>query len=177
MSASVIELDFFQFFLRAMNAAKVLEIGTFLGVSAMYFAEALPTNGKVTTIEKYDLFAEIARKNISDNGLDKKIDVVVGDALSLLDGLTGDQEFDFVFIDGNKENYARYFEIVAPHVRLGGVVAIDDALFFGDCLNARPQTAKGVGVRQALEVGSGFEGWEALLLPIYNGLYLLQRHS
>ena len=177
MSASAIELGFFQFFLRAMAATRVLEIGTFLGVSAMYFAEALPPDGKVLTIEKYDVFAEVARNNIRSNNLDEKIEVVVGDAMQILEDLLPGEVFDFVFIDGNKENYARYFEMVSPYVRKGGVVAIDDAMFFGDSLNKMPRTEKGAGVRDALNAGASAEEWESLLLPIYNGLFLLRKLS
>lgn len=59
--------------------------------------------------------------------------------------------FDFIFLDGNKEHYADYFEILWNHLRVGGVVMIDDGLFQGDILNDKPTTQKGQGVLRLLE--------------------------
>jgi caffeoyl-CoA O-methyltransferase len=177
MSASPLELGFLQMLVRISGARRVLEIGTFLGVSAMYFAEALPPEGRVVTIEKFDQFGAVAEENIRVNGFGDRITVVVGDALEVLDEVLSSDVFDFAFIDGNKENYAQYLLRIADLMPVGGIIAIDDAMFFGDVANDSPRTAKGRGVAEALTAGSRLQNWDRVLLPIYNGLFILRRSS
>ena len=80
----------------------------------MAFATALPSDGRVLTIEKFDHFAEIAIRNFAANGLADKITLVQGDAFEVLGGLDKEDPFDFVFIDGDKERYGEYLRLVEP---------------------------------------------------------------
>jgi predicted O-methyltransferase YrrM len=173
MASSPVSLGIMQWLIVALGAKRVLEIGTFIGVSALYFAEALPTDGEVVTLEKFDHFAEIARKNFALNGFDKKIELKLGDAHDVLPTLARDKLFDLVFIDGNKERYADYFHMTEPLVRKGGVIVVDDSFFHGDAVNAVPQGDKGKGVRAMLDVAEGLSNWPRILLPVSNGMLLL----
>jgi len=175
MASSPLVLRFMQWLIRCVQAKSVLEIGAFVGVSAMYFARALPEDGMVTTIEKFDHFAEIAKENFKNNGLDNKISLICADAGDVLVDLAQNTIFDFVFIDGNKERYADYLRAVEGSVRPGGLIIIDDALFHGDVLNDAFETEKGRGVREALDLAKGLQGWDKIFLPISNGLLLLRR--
>lgn len=175
MASSPIVLNLLQWILRLANSKSVLEIGSFVGVSAMYMASALPADGKVVTLEKFDHFAEIAQRNIDKNGLSDRIELICADALEVLPDVVRDRSFDFVFIDGNKERYADYLAAVKDSVSRGGIVVVDDALFHGDALNARPTTEKGGGVRDCLSVVAGMEDWERTLVPISNGILLVRK--
>ena len=73
----------------------VLEIGTFIGLSAMTMASALPTDGRLTTIEKFDEFADIAARNFQDNGFAGKIDLLRGDAFEIVFSLYDGGSFVF----------------------------------------------------------------------------------
>src|SRR5438445_480702 len=110
MASNPVSLRFFQFLVRVSGARRVLEIGAFIGLSAMAFARALPDGGEVVTIEKFDRFAAIARRNFEKNGLADKIRLIVGDASDILASLRSVPLFDIVFIDGNKECYRAYME-------------------------------------------------------------------
>jgi predicted O-methyltransferase YrrM len=108
MGSNPVAMRFLQFLIRVAGVKRVLEIGTFIGFSAMSFAQALPEDGEVVTIEAFDKFAVIAKRNIAKNGFDKKITVHTGDAFEVIDTLPKDKLFGLVFIDGNKERYKDY---------------------------------------------------------------------
>ncbi len=141
----------------------------------MAFAQSLPENGKVITIEKFKNFADIARRNFKRNKLDEKIDLLEGDAFEILGKLKGREQFDFIFIDGNKEKYRHYMEVSIPLLSPGGIIAVDDCFFHGDALNVSPITEKGKGSKEALNFSATLSGWIRIALPISNGILLLTR--
>jgi predicted O-methyltransferase YrrM len=177
MASNAVALGFITWLLQLSRARRVLEIGTFVGVSAMHFAAALPADGRVVTIEKFDHFAAIARRNFEANGLKDRIELIEGDAHDVLPNVADRGPFDFAFIDGNKERYADYFRLVEPMMSPTGIVAVDDAFFHGDVLNSKPSSEKGSGVREFLDLAAGATAWKRILLPVTNGLMLMHRIS
>ena len=176
MGSSPMMLRLLQFLVRLSGAKRVLEIGAFIGVSGMYMAKALPAGGKLTSIEKFDHFAEIARRNHRRNGLGDRIEVIVGDAFEVLKTMGEDgQQFDMVFLDGNKEKYADYFEALDPFLAPGGLFVTDDVFFHGDAVNASPHSEKGEGARRFLDLMAERADYERLLLPLTNGLFLARK--
>jgi predicted O-methyltransferase YrrM len=175
MGSNPIALRFLQLLIRLSSARRVLEIGAFIGVSAMYMAKALPSGGEVVTIEKFDHFADICRRNFARNGLADRITLLQGDAHTVIDGLPRDRLFDVMFIDGNKERYADYMRRLEPLLAPGGLMIVDDALFHGDALNPRPTTEKGQGVRDSLDLAAQWTSYCRVLLPIANGMLLLAK--
>jgi caffeoyl-CoA O-methyltransferase len=177
MASNAVALGFLTWLLRLIKARRVLEIGTFVGVSAMYFARSLPPDGRVVTIEKFDHFAGIARRNFAANGLDGKIELYEGDAHVVMPGLKDRGPFDLVFIDGNKERYADYFHLAQSMTSPSGVVAVDDVFFHGDALTDQPRSEKGRGVRDFLELSADSRNWQRILLPLSNGLMLMFKNG
>jgi len=120
---------FFSILLRAIKAKRILEVGTSAGFSTLWFADALGKNRstRVITIEMNPLKVEQALKNFKEAGVDKIIEIRQGIALDLLHKLKG--KFDFVFLDADKENIIRYFDLVLPMVRIGGIIATDNMLY------------------------------------------------
>lgn len=175
MGSNPISLRLLELLVRLVRAERVLEIGTFIGVSGMYMARALPASGRLVTIEKFPEFAEIARRNFRANGFEERVELRVGDAHELIRELDPRLPFDLVFIDGNKERYADYFESLEPLLRPGGLFVVDDVLFHGDALNSVPQTEKGRGVREFLDRAARAKDYLRLTLPIANGIMLLLR--
>jgi len=175
MASSPLMLRLMAMLVRLTGAKNVLEIGTFLGISGMSMAEELPEGGRVVTVEKYDHFAALARKNFIENKLDSKIEIVIGDALEKIDELKGKGPYDLFFLDGNKENYLEYLQKLECSVRKGGLIVIDDVFFQGDALNEKPTTPKGQGVKDLLEAMKTDEKYYKLILPISNGVMLLHK--
>ncbi|MBI3259325.1 MAG: O-methyltransferase [Ignavibacteriae bacterium] len=122
---------FLQLFLRSMNAKYVLEIGSLAGYSAITMARALPEDGKVICLELSEKFCDFIRKKADEAGLAHKIEVHQGNAVSFLQSYKPDFSFDFIFIDADKPNYIKYFELTLPLLRSGGVIAGDNALAWG----------------------------------------------
>jgi caffeoyl-CoA O-methyltransferase len=175
MASNPVQLRLLELIVRLTGAKRVIEIGAFIGLSAMVMARAMPAGGKLVTIEKFAHFADICRRNVAVNGLSERIEVIEGDALEVIERLPDGELFDLAFIDGNKERYARYFQLLDPRVRPGGVILVDDVLFHGDVLNPHPTTTKGGGVKDFLDLASGRSGYFRLVLPVCNGLMLMHK--
>ncbi|MGI0025584.1 MAG: O-methyltransferase [Nitrososphaera sp.] len=125
---------FLSLLLRAIRAKSVLEIGTSSGYSSLWFADALPSTAikgrrpSIVTIESNPDKVKWARANFRKAGVESMVRVIEGDAIKVLRRLSTGKKFDFVFIDADKENIIRYFELVLPMVRVGGIVAADNML-------------------------------------------------
>ena len=175
MASAPLNLRLLQFLVSLSGARRILEIGSFIGVSATYMARALPEGGTLTTIEKFDHFADIARKNLESNGVADRVRLILGDAMEVLDTLEGEEKFDFVLIDGDKGRYPEYFRKVDKLLDRQGLVVIDDVLFHGDALNSEPTTDKGKGARGILDLIATRPDYQRVTLPIANGILLARK--
>ncbi|XP_024011413.1 tapetum-specific methyltransferase 1 isoform X2 [Eutrema salsugineum] len=135
MSEMVIPVDeglFLSMLVKMTKAKNTIEIGVFTGYSLFFTALALPEDGRITAIDieriGYDMGLEFMKKA----GVDHKINFIKSDALKALDELVkGKQEFDFAFVDGDKRNYFNFFERLLKLVKVGGIIAFDNTLWFG----------------------------------------------
>lgn len=154
---------------------RILEIGTFVGVSAMCFADAAGPDGRVVTVEKYPQFSSLAETNIERNGFAGRIDVLQGEALSMLDEIRNMGPFDMIFLDGDKENYCEYYNKLKEMLDPNGLFVVDDVLFHADTLNAVPSTKKGAGVAALLDQLAQDDSTDKVFLPAVNGMVLVRR--
>ena len=176
MASNPIAMRFLQFVIRLSGVRRVLEIGAFIGLSTMYFAKAVPLDGEVVSIEKFDKFATIARRNFELNGLAAKIKLFEGDAFDIIDKLPRDRPFDLVFIDGNKERYKDYVIKTEPLLAKNGIMIVDDCFYHGDVLNAAPSDAKGLGTKACMDYLATRSDWLRIALPLSNGLFMMTRN-
>jgi caffeoyl-CoA O-methyltransferase len=177
MASNPVLLRFLQFLIKLGAKQRVLEIGTFIGLSAMTFARALPKDGQVVTIEKFDKFAAVAEENFRRNGLADRITLFQGDAHDIITSLPRDELFDVAFIDGDKGRYLDYFRMVDPLIAIGGLIIVDDVFFHGDAINTEPRTEKGAGVQQFLTAAASADNYLRLALPISNGTMLMLKEA
>jgi predicted O-methyltransferase YrrM len=123
---------FYNILLRATRATKILEIGTSVGYSTIWFAEALQNldGAKIITIDSDGKKIQRAKKNFEDAGVSHIIEQRHGTAIDILAQLGKERldKFDFVFIDADKENYVQYFDAVFPMLKVGGLVGADNIL-------------------------------------------------
>ncbi len=117
MGSDCLERKLQEFILKMINANNALEIGTFVGASTINIAKFV--SGQVDTIEKYDKFYNIAKRNIEKSEV-KNINLINGDAIEILNSNKIGNNYDFIFLDGNKENYKEYFKIVKQKLNRGG---------------------------------------------------------
>ena len=114
-------------FIKMMGIKNALEIGTSNGYSGIWIAKALKhTGGKLTTIEYYDKRQSVAIENFKRCGVNDIIRPLQGSACDILESLETNEKFDFVFIDANKREYVKYFELVKPHLTEKALIVADN---------------------------------------------------
>ena len=126
------------------GARRILEIGTLGGYSAIHLARALPEDGGLLSLEIDEHHADVARKNVERAGLSDKVEIRVGDAHELLTDLieNGEDPFDLVFIDADKEGYPDYLDASLRLVRPGSLILGDNTIRGGTVLDPREETAR-----------------------------------
>jgi caffeoyl-CoA O-methyltransferase len=176
MSSPAFLLAFVNAIAKMIGAKTILEIGTFIGHSTMHLAGMVGEEGHVTTLEVFKDFAEIARRNFSENGYADRITLIEGDASASL-GKLPKRSFDLVFIDGNKQSYLDYARSAEELITDKGVIIVDDVFFHGDALNSAPSTEKGLGCKRLLAHYRNSTRFEHLLIPLRNGMLLLMKRQ
>lgn len=150
----------------------ILEIGTYTGYSAICLAEGLAPGGKLITIEKNEELEERLRLTFERANLAGRVDLKIGNALSVVPTLPG--PFDIVFIDADKENYGNYFDLVIDKVRPGGFVIADNVLWSGKVLDEKPDkdTKAILHFNDRVQRDTRVEN---ILIPIRDGILLMRR--
>lgn len=119
--------NFLNMLIKIYKAKNGLEIGTSNGYSGIWISKALKENGgKLTTIEYYEKRIVLAKEHFQKCSVDDVITIKQGSAIEVLETLK--EEYDFVFIDASKREYVKYFEIISPLVKKGGIIAADNIL-------------------------------------------------
>ena len=134
----------------AIQARRILEIGTLGGFSAIWLARGAGPQGRVVTLEYEAKHAEVARENLQRAGVADRVEVIVGAALDTLPTLRG--PFDLVFIDADKENNVAYVEWAVRLARPGSVIVVDNVIRDGRILEPQSDDARVRATRRALQV-------------------------
>ena len=119
-----------EFISKMARPKRILEIGTFTGYSAICLAKGLIQDGELITIERNDELKDFAETYFAKAGLDSHIQLITGEALSVISGLSG--YFDIVFIDAEKSEYTEYYKAVIEKVPSGGIILADNVLWYGN---------------------------------------------
>jgi caffeoyl-CoA O-methyltransferase len=162
-----------EFLVFALEARSVLEIGTYVGYSALSMAEGLPPDGHIVTLELDEMRAEFARRAIADSPHAKKIEIVVGPALASLENLPG--PFDLVFIDADKVGYLDYYEAVLPKLSPRGLIALDNTLSHGQVLDETGGSPRAETIRAFNERARNDPRVRCVILNVRDGITLIRR--
>jgi predicted O-methyltransferase YrrM len=152
IAVSATQGKFLHLLAAATGARRILEIGTLGGYSAIWFARALPPDGRLITLELDPEHAAIARANLAAAGLEARIEVRVGPALASLEALAAQQPapFDLVFIDADKENNPGYLRYALELTKPGSLIVLDNAIRGGAVADPDPADRAVAGTREAL---------------------------
>ena len=126
---------FYNIMLKSIHAKNILEIGMSVGYSGLWFADAIMSNtqdGQIVTIDREQFKIDSATRNFEEAGVSSLIKIREGEARKILHEIKeefGENYFDFIFIDADKESYIEYFDLCLPLVRKGGIIAADNILF------------------------------------------------
>jgi predicted O-methyltransferase YrrM len=160
--------------LKMIKPKEILEIGTAIGYSSILMAQSLNLQCKITTIEIDPLLVDIAVNNINKANLPNNIQVIEGDAISVLPLLT--KKYDLIFIDANKSRYKEYFDMGKDMLNNGGVIISDNVLYKGmtaddDSIHRRKRTIV-KNMRNYLEYITTIDGYITSIIPIGDGVAL-----
>ncbi len=155
-----------------LRPTHVLEIGTYTGYSAICLAEGLAPEGKLITIDINEELESRVKGYFSKGGLTSKIDYLLGNALTIIPTLR--QVWDLVFIDADKENYKKYYELVIDQVRPGGIILADNVLWSGKVTQSKPDK----DTRALLDFNNTVAHdprVETMLLPLRDGIMIVRK--
>lgn len=151
----------------------VLEIGTYLGYSALCFAEGLTEGGKVFTLDVNEETNAVARSFVEKSDYASKIEFHLGSALDIIPSLPG--VFDLVFIDADKPNYSNYYNTVLGRVRPGGFIIADNVLWSGKVLEEE-KDENTAALHQFNEMVLADDRVSNVLFPIRDGLMAIRKN-
>jgi O-methyltransferase len=160
------------------GARRIVEIGCFTGYSALWMALAMPTDGRLITLDVNQEWAEIGRAAWQEAGVAARIEVRLGLALPALDRLLeefGAASFDLAFIDADKRSYDAYYERCLALVRPGGLILLDNMLWRGSVADPASRDRQTQALRQLTAKMHADERISFCLLPLADGLAVARK--
>jgi caffeoyl-CoA O-methyltransferase len=157
----------------ALRPRRVLELGTYSGYSSLSMAAGLPEGGHIDTCEVSEEHAEVAQRYIARSPYADRITIHVGPALETIERLDG--EWDFIFIDADKENYPNYYEALLPRLAPSGLMAIDNTLWSGRVLDDGDDSEVTRAIRELNDRIVSDERVVVVQLTVRDGVTLLRR--
>lgn len=159
---------------RMIRPNRILEIGTYTGYSALCLCEGLNAGGKLITIDINEELETFTRRFFESSPFSDHIDYQIGKAIDIIPTLN--ETFDLVFIDADKINYQKYFDLCIEKVRTGGFLIADNVLWSGKVIQDDIKIDKDT---QALmdfnKMVHEDDRVSNILLPIRDGLMILQK--
>ena len=153
---------------------RVIELGTFSGYSALSMAEGLPEGAELHTIEVYDENEDFLRRWIGGSPWADRIHLHIGDALDIIPTL-GDR-WDLAFVDADKREYVKYYEMLLPRMNPGGFILADNTLWYGRITEeARASDLQTRGLQEFNDLVASDPRVEKVILPLRDGLSIIRK--
>ena len=160
---------------QSIAARRVFELGSAIGYSTVFFAQAVGPEGRVFYTDGGEKNAAEARGYLERLGLLDRVEMRVGEAVGLLKATPG--EFDVVFIDIDKDGYPAALEAAAPRVRPGGYLLADNVLWSGKVVNASVGDAATRGIREFNRRLFARGDFSSVIVPLRDGVAIARRES
>jgi len=176
MQIAVSQCHFLHLIIKTSKIKKILEIGTFTGLSALTMSLALPHNGKLVALDKNEKTSKIAANFFKKANQENKIKIIIRQALdSLKDLKHQNQKYDLVFIDADKENYKNYYDQSLGLVDTNGLIIIDNVLWHGEVIDEKKQDNLTVNIREFNSYVNKDKRTENLIIPVGDGLTICRK--
>ena len=162
---------------KLIGAKRYLEIGSFTGYSALSVALALPKSGNAVCLDISDDYLKLARKYWHAAGVAAKIETRIAPAVKSLDAMIKAREkpFDMAFIDADKKNYGRYYERVLKLMRPGGLILIDNTLWYGRVADSHERDVDTRAIRALNKKIHGDKRVDMALATVGDGLMMVRK--
>jgi predicted O-methyltransferase YrrM len=159
---------------KMVQPENILEIGTYTGYSAICLARGLKPDGKLHTIENNDEIIAFTKRYLRKAGLEDKIILHIGDALQIIPQIN--VMFDLIFIDADKSQYPRYYELTFNKLKEGGIILIDNALWGGKVMKqSKRKDDETDGIRNLNQMIQDDQRVENILLPVRDGIMIVRK--
>jgi predicted O-methyltransferase YrrM len=162
-----------QILARSIGADRVFELGSAIGYSTAFFAQAVGRGGQVFYTDGDPANAERASGYLERMDLLERVTLRVGDAVASLEATTG--YFDVIFIDVDKEGYPQALQAAAPRVRRGGYLLADNVLWSGKVIDPQAKDAATEGIRQFNQRLFSLQEFRAVIVPLRDGVAIARR--
>ena len=170
--------SFLRVLIEIKKPKRILELGTAIGYSAILMANTMSENCRITTIENYDKRIPIAKDNFKRAGVEKKVELLEGDALEILQKIN--EPYDFVFMDAAKAQYLVYLKEIMRLLPVGGILIADNVLQDGELVESRYAVERRnrtihSRMREYLYEVKNMKELETTIIPIGDGITLSVR--
>jgi len=174
MQISISQSQFLHLIIKISNIKKVLEIGTFTGLSTLSMALALSDDGKIIALDKNEETNRVAIDFFKKANQEHKIKTLIKPALESLDEIKN-EKFDLVFIDADKMNYQKYYEISLDLLNKEGLVIIDNVLWHGEVVNKDINDKYTKSIRDLNHFISKDKRIEKVMVPFGDGMTVCRK--
>jgi len=176
MQISISQCHFLHLIVKISNTKRILEIGTFTGLSGLTMSLSLPSDGELVTIDKNNERNKIASNFFKKAKQENKIKTIIGTALDSMSNFKKkDQKFDLVFIDADKENYKNYFNQSLDLIKKNGLIIVDNVLWRGEVADIKKQDKLTNIIREFNSYINKDKRIENLIIPVGDGLTVCRK--
>ena len=173
---SISQCHFLHLIIKISNIKKILEIGTFTGLSALTMSLAMPNDGKLITLDKNEETNKVANEFFKIAKQEKKIEIINNKALDNLNEFKKkNYKFDLVFIDADKENYINYYDISLDLINSNGLIIIDNVLWHGEVIDKKKIDNLTESIRKFNIYIKNDKRIENLIIPVGDGLSVCRK--
>ena len=174
MQISISQCQFLHLIIKVSKIRKVLEIGTFTGLSTLSMALALPNDGEIIALDKDEKTNKIAVDFFKKSNQEHKIKTIIKPALETLVKIRN-EKFDLVFIDADKMNYKKYYEISLDLLNKDGLVIIDNVLWHGEVVDKNVNDKFTKNLRDLNNFISKDKRIEKVMVPFGDGMTVCRK--
>ena len=174
MQISISQCQFLHLIIKVSKIKRVLEIGTFTGLSTLSMALALPEEGKITAIDKDKNTSNKANEFFKKAKQDSKISIIVKSALEALMEIR-DRKYELIFIDADKMNYKKYYEIALKLLDKEGLIIIDNVLWHGEVVDNNIKDKITESIRNLNNFISKDKRVEKVIVPFGDGMTICRK--
>ena len=174
MQISVSQSQFLHLIVKTSNVKKILEIGTFTGLSALSMSLALPEVGRIIALDKNQETNEIAIKFFEKAKQSHKIQTIIKPALESMNEMK-ENDFDLIFIDADKKNYKEYYEKSLILLKKNGLIIIDNVLWYGQVVDEKSDDKITLTIKDFNNYVSKDKRVEKTIVPLGDGMTVCRK--